>query len=509
MPSPRTDFISLPSDASISRVASTLRRLRAPYVIVRGPGQCDILATAGEIRVLLDLAEAGQTLGETLRRAGRGPTPRLSIGPESIPPSGPSLIVQGSRVLGFVDPAPRVPRIQRLLPQIGPDTQPGTRPRLEPPDLNLLITEERAGHDLLLHFRLTTADDRLGDNLTPHGPIALRVPPSRFFHQFFEEIDASRRPASPSRLLGDPEGRADRAPLASDRRLAARGLRLFREVLPPSLRDRLWQLRDRLSTVLIQSEEPWIPWELCKLQGRAAGRTVEGPFFAEAFELARWLPGVSFRSIPRLGAVALVQPADSNLPASARESAYLQSLAGPNRRVEPIPATTLDVQDAMAGARFDAWHFTGHGVHRHDDPERSAILLESGDRLTPEDLGGIVGNLGMAQPLIFLNACQTGLVGSSLTDLGGWAAAFLRHGASAFLGASWQVDDAAACRFARSFYSSLLAGQPIARAVRLARLAIRRPGDPSWLAYTLFAHPDARCTAEDRLTDPAPSTPPP
>ena len=49
--------------------------------------------------------------------------------------------------------------------------------------------------------------------------------------------------------------------------------------------------------------------------------------------------------------------------------------------------------------------------------------------------------------------------------------------------------DRPAFDFARVFYGHLLAGVPIGRAAREARLAARASGDPTWLAYTVFADP--------------------
>jgi len=117
------------------------------------------------------------------------------------------------------------------------------------------------------------------------------------------------------------------------------------------------------------------------------------------------------------------------------------------------------------------------------------MLLENREELTPEDLSGEVGNLGLARPLVFLNACQIGRGALSLTDIGGWAAQFLRAGAAAFIGAYWSVYDQAAHDFAQAFYGRLLAGLPIGQAAQEARTAIKPLGDPTWLAYTVFAHP--------------------
>jgi CHAT domain-containing protein len=100
-----------------------------------------------------------------------------------------------------------------------------------------------------------------------------------------------------------------------------------------------------------------------------------------------------------------------------------------------------------------------------------------------------VSNLGASKPFVFLNACQIGRSAMSLTDIGGWAKGFLSAGASAFIGAYWSVYDQSAYDFAKAVYSYLLAGMPIGKAVQQARAVIKSAGDPTWLAYTVFADP--------------------
>lgn len=58
----------------------------------------------------------------------------------------------------------------------------------------------------------------------------------------------------------------------------------------------------------------------------------------------------------------------------------------------------------------------------------------------------------------------------------------------------WSVTDALAMQFSRAFYGALLRPESpatLAEAVWHARTAIRQPDDPTWLAYSLFAHPNA------------------
>jgi len=343
-----------------------------------------------------------------------------------------------------------------------------------------MILEAREGAETVLTLRLSSTDAGLGYNLKPYGPIRLRSDPYSYFQDFFRDIE--RLP------IRTP---ADKA--KAELRLAAKGASLFESLVPEDLRRALWGLRGRITSVQVQSEEPWIPWELCKLVGDDGGMVEEGPFFCEAFELTRWLPGLP--QVPHLDMrnLALVVPNDSGLAFAVPESDFMLSLATADRRVARIPATFLDLHSALASGVYDGWHFSGHGSNRDEpNPERSALILEGGDRLTPEDLGGRVANLGKARPLVFLNACQVGQSQMTLTGIGGWASRFLRAGAGGFIGAYWSVYDQPAFDFARELYGHLLAGVPIGRAVRDSRLAARGSGDPTWLAYTVFADPLAR-----------------
>ena len=91
--------------------------------------------------------------------------------------------------------------------------------------------------------------------------------------------------------------------------------------------------RNRIQSVQVQSVEPDIPWELCRLQGKENGRVVDGPFFCEAFSLTRCLDGIAPKSALSLRKLALVIPKDSGLPFAAAERDYMPSLAGGARTV--------------------------------------------------------------------------------------------------------------------------------------------------------------------------------
>jgi CHAT domain-containing protein len=167
------------------------------------------------------------------------------------------------------------------------------------------------------------------------------------------------------------------------------------------------------------------------------------------------------------------------------------SLDDASRKVTQLSATFASVHEALASGRYDGWHFTGHGAARTGSSDRAGIFLQGEDPFTPLDLSGAAANVGLATPLVFLNACQVGRGGMSLTGIGGWARRFLDAGAGAFIGTYWSVYDTPAFDFAKEFYRALLNGRGIGQAAMEARLAIRDRGDPTWLSYTIFADPTA------------------
>ncbi len=222
------------------------------------------------------------------------------------------------------------------------------------------------------------------------------------------------------------------------------------------------------------------------------GNVVEGGFLCEDYEVTRWVPGLRYQRNLTMKQMGLVVPADSGLAASVPERAAMLALATSERQVLEIDAEEVALRKALSGGTLDAIHFTGHGVAGASTGDLAEIRLEAGSRLRPEDLTGVVANLGRQHPVVFLNACEIGRAGMGLTRPGGWPRGFLAAGAGAFVGPFWKVADASAATFASCFYQALLAGQTVGAAARAARLAIQAASDPTWLAYSVYAHNDAR-----------------
>lgn len=360
------------------------------------------------------------------------------------------------------------------------------------PDLLILVDEQRDGGQLAFHFRLKARDLEFGLKFVPFCTEPMRRDPLPDFVDLFRDLEKIPR-------------RDDAEQRAAERRLASVGTKLFDELLPLELRRALWRIHPRVRTVEIVSTETWIPWELLKLRDPDHDDAF-GPFFAEAFAMTRWLQGhEEVLSFP-LERLALVVPEDSQLPQAAAERDAVRCHA-PSEVIE-VPARYLELTDALATGRFDAWHFTGHGLARGENPEDWSLLLEVGHRLRPSDLRGEARQLGRTHPLIFLNACHSGRGGDGFAGAGGLAAAFLEAGAGALVAAHWALPDERARLFAEAFYARFAgARETFGEAVRQARLELRRacPGDPTWLAYTAFAHPLAFFGATEKHREPVPA----
>lgn len=358
-------------------------------------------------------------------------------------------------------------------------------PRVQP-DLSLLITE--AGSEI--RIRLQSASREFDG--TAYPPITLASSSRAYFAEFCRKIE---------NLPVDTESRRK----ASAKKLSNWGVDMIEKVIPAELRATLWDVRERIGSMQITSDEAWIPWEVCRLVSTSdTGSKVEGPFFAEAFCVTRWLHGVAAPARFSFGEWALVVPQDSRLPNAKAEELFIHSLADATRKVTQVPANFCDLTAAMESEIYHAWHFCGHAhAGNEGDGDQAAIELDDRDSMTVDLFTGATENALRTGPFVFLNACQSAQGGLSLTGVAGWARRFIkpassRFAASAFLGSYWSVYDAAALAFTEALYKSLiLDGKAIGQAVRDARLAVRSADDPlTWLAYTVYADPLA--TVESR-----------
>jgi hypothetical protein len=290
------------------------------------------------------------------------------------------------------------------------------------------------------------------------------------------------------------------------RQARALGASLSRELFDPDVARRLWPLRDRIKLIQIRSWEPYIPWELVRLHNPDTDET-DDRFLAE-YNLVRTLtdrPPARWLAMEKWSYLAATFPIGS-LPAVGAELDYFTGSAVPSLHARsitpnPIAATKDAFYDALADGQFDVLHISCHAESAHQSIEDASLII--GDATTPgESKPHLIqvdtetvrneAKLTGRQPLVFLNACETGRIGAVLTAWGGWPNVFLRAGAGAFVGAAWAVRDKPAAAFSTTFYEALFNNKTLAEAVGAARQAAKKHGDASWLAFKVYGHPRAR-----------------
>ncbi len=287
--------------------------------------------------------------------------------------------------------------------------------------------------------------------------------------------------------------------------LRAYGASLFEELIPPAIQEALWEHRHRVEAIQVLSTEPFVPWEVVHLKEPGGPLGTEEHFLGGK-GLVRWLHGSwppdKIRVRPqRVMAVVPSYPEGTNfrLPEAEAELGYLQELFS----ATAVQPTVKDVRELLsAPGSFDLLHFAGHGTADQADVGNAKLMMEGrveGGSYIPEylnattvaEFGNLINEDGN-RPMVMINACQAGRAGYQLTGIGGFAAAFTRAGAGAFVSSLWSVGDRPARTFTERFYQSLLAGSTVTDAVVESRRAAADAGDATWLAYTVYAHPHAR-----------------
>lgn len=292
--------------------------------------------------------------------------------------------------------------------------------------------------------------------------------------------------------------------------LQALGVKLAEDVLPAGLRSYFEAHPEQIDELtILTSGETDIPWELVYIADPDIDddHKDESGFLGRA-GLVRWIYNTPHPRTLRVsaGRARYLCPryADTELALVDAEQ-ELDYLISDFAATELVPGDADSIRALLKSGAIDLLHFGGHGLtDEAADPPRQQLLLanfmrsaaESPDAYSLEDLRRDLPNrppLAFQDPgpLVVLNSCRLGRPPAKHSEQGGFAEAFLRGGAAAFVGCLWSVGDEPARDFVRAFYAGLRAKKSIAKATIDARREARKSGDTSWLAYTVYAHPDA------------------
>ncbi|MBN2117365.1 MAG: CHAT domain-containing protein [Anaerolineales bacterium] len=404
-------------------------------------------------------------------------------------------VVVGTLVLAIEvvgDPLPEE-RVQSLLEvvQLGGRYAP-------PPDLEIRVVVREQDGRTVLSYTIHSPNGTAGFHYQPAGETVFHGSPETYRQHIMAKMEALS--------LGHDVDKQSLNPQQIEDKLDAIGHELYEQIFSPEMRSAYHRWRASVHTILITSDEPWIPWELIKpYDDSDPDAVLDDEFLCIQFQVTRWLAGrgggAGKIEVSRIACVQADQvPGHLDLPHAHSESQYFSRLASafPNLEdVSPSPATSEAVKALLDRGGISLWHFIAHSNIDLAAPDESVLLLADGYKFRPEDVHGQrQTHVAKDRPLVFMNACQVGQQGWSLTRLGGWAAIWVdRCRCGAFIGPLWSIDDRLADEFAHAFYDGLCEGHTIGQAVQSARRQAREQTlrcNPTWLAYSVYAHPNAR-----------------
>lgn len=277
--------------------------------------------------------------------------------------------------------------------------------------------------------------------------------------------------------------------LDSARELTLQGLgeSLAATLLPPAVREALWQLQP--GTLLsVDCVETWVPWEILRV-----GKGLTGSYLAERFALTRCGIGSYTSRFDNAPRILLTPPAAEGL--IRREQQILGVLDARLQQVRRV----ADLQALFTQGGIAGLHVSGQGGFDRGDKNGASLRLEDGV-LTPVGIAPAVRyrKSGQTPPLngcfVFLSTSEPNPPTSPLSPAGTaqWIERFLAAGVGAVLATTWPVSSAKSGQFAEVFYRAFSSGRPLAVAVAEARESIRSEGDPAWLSFAIFGLPGAR-----------------
>ncbi len=249
-------------------------------------------------------------------------------------------------------------------------------------------------------------------------------------------------------------------------------------------------------TVLLLSEEAYVPWELATMPAPLDPSIAR--FLGAQATIGRWVlaterPPLPPPSIVHVDGMVVIsgryeQPGWSRLEHAEAEAATLIE----RYHAIGIDAVTAKVVGCLLGdPAGDVLHFSLHGKYEPGSAKQGLVLVD-GDVIDPLVVKG--GSLREA-PLVFLNACQVGTGQETLGDYAGLAESFLFAGASAVVAPLWSIDDRVASALAERFYARAFAGEAVAEILRSERAAFGTGSDPNsstLVAFQFFGHPAMR-----------------
>ncbi len=257
----------------------------------------------------------------------------------------------------------------------------------------------------------------------------------------------------------------------------------------------------RPPTVLILSEDAYIPWELAEV---APLFDADAPaLFGAQAEIGRWIlssrnelpipPPLDLELRPMVEVTAKYVGAKTpRLVHAEEEGAELQRVYG----AQHVDATGVAITGCFHDANPPAttMHVALHGIYDAMSPVDGLIMADS----SVLNASAIEGGTALKRAFVFLNACQVGVGKETLGHYAGIPAAFVYAKARGVIAPLWSIDDAVAKEIALRFYAGLAQGESPAALLRAERKRFNDAATRSstLVAYVFFGNPRSKTNGE-------------
>ncbi|WP_085648581.1 MULTISPECIES: CHAT domain-containing protein [unclassified Pseudomonas] len=298
-------------------------------------------------------------------------------------------------------------------------------------------------------------------------------------------------------VFGSPSGKGAYAHLTGIGRVISKliPLAIRSEVLLPAFAD------GRMPSILLMTDEPYVPWELASFVEDDSPFKVAG-FLGELSHLGRWwsardssgpMSKIMINHVSVLASDYENHPSQSPLVHALKERDMLSRDFNGQSIEARLPAVEewLEQKPRLSG------HLAHVALHGYSDvaSQTQALCLEDEQILSPYHFAGVRENGLPRFSAVFLNACQVGTAGQQLGFLSGFPGAFVDAGTQAFIAPLWAVQDEVALQVAEKFYcNTLTQGQTVGETFREIRAMARDGGHITHLAYIFYGHPSLRMT---------------
>ncbi|HVO60819.1 MAG TPA: CHAT domain-containing protein [Terriglobales bacterium] len=353
---------------------------------------------------------------------------------------------------------------------------------LDPYDLTISVID--TGENDGRHFRLMADSVSTGEQLDV--PWTLGEKTDQIVRNYMDRFIA--KGLKPTKRLAELKGA---------------GAQLF-AATPKEFQQLFWKVIDSgkpLKTIMVVSDEPYIPWELMVPRRTVAGKLVDRSPLGVEFCVGRWIRP-DYTSAPqqiRIDRTYVVAPkyviATKNLRFAPQEAAFVCSNFKPSEQI--TPADIDQINDALRDKGATLLHFVCHGA-ASSGSDQTIYLQDMVNNLSSsavDGLDGFVTGFPRDHTFVFLNACEVGRMTPALVGIGGLPNTFLKLGASGVVAALWSVKDDLAHEVAEKFYKRVIAEPetPFAEILRDIRArAYSGDAEDTYAAYCFYGSPLAK-----------------